>query len=371
MTNSTISGNGVRTAGRWCRKWRHPHYPQQHHFGQLRRAWRWRGQRSAPAIVLNSTTPIITRPATIYHALSRRRYIQSELSLCSTAPSRAIQSNYTQLPWREQGTFTLSRTLVSGNIAPTAPEILQLRNRHCRCRRPQPLWRQRQRRGGGLHPWHHGYRTSCRRPAQQYSQSCPGLQRRADSRPIRSFPAARPLMRAVLCVPMPTATHYSPTSAVSHVSWMATGTAQPDATSAHLSSSPWLTISSHWLPHLETSFNPTPMPGAPLGTFTIGATFTNTSNRLLRFPFFTVTELSGGNLLLNAEEGHRGVGATVTPNVGDQVLSPGETVNVDFVIGLQTSRPFTFFVDLFAEPLVSGAATARQRPNVTTKGGRR
>jgi hypothetical protein len=121
-------------------------------------------------------------------------------------------------------------------------------------------------------------------------------------------------------------------------------------------------------PDLDTSFSPTPVPDAPAGTFTIGATFTNTSGTPLRFPFFTVTELSGGNLLLNADEGHRGVGATVTPNVGDQVLSPGETVNVDFVIGLQTSRPFTFFVDLFGEPLVSGASASRQRPNVTTKG---
>ena len=124
-------------------------------------------------------------------------------------------------------------------------------------------------------------------------------------------------------------------------------------------------------PGFDTSFNPTPVPNAPAGTFTIGATFTNTSNRPLRFPFFTVTELSGDNVLFNAEEGPRGVGATVTPNVGDQVLSPGETVNVDFVIGLQTSTPFTFFVDLFAEPLVSGAATSRHRPNMTTKGGRR
>ena len=45
----------------------------------------------------------------------------------------------------------------------------------------------------------------------------------------------------------------------------------------------------------------------------------------------------------------------MTPNVGDQVLSPGETVQVDFVIGLQAPTPFTFFVDLFGEPMVSGS----------------
>jgi hypothetical protein len=122
-------------------------------------------------------------------------------------------------------------------------------------------------------------------------------------------------------------------------------------------------------PGLKTSFDPTPVPDAPAGTFTIGATFTNTSGTALRFPFFTVKELSGDNLLLNAEEGPRGVGATITPDVGDHVLSPGETVQVDFVIGLQTSTPFTFFVDFFAEPLISGGS--RQRFNVTTKPRRR
>jgi hypothetical protein len=101
----------------------------------------------------------------------------------------------------------------------------------------------------------------------------------------------------------------------------------------------------------NTAFNPTPVPGAPAGTFTIRATFTNTSGTPLRFPFFTVTELSGGNLVLNAEEGAQGVGATVTPNVGDRVLSPGERVRVKFVIGLQTQAPFTFLVDLLGEPL--------------------
>ena len=53
------------------------------------------------------------------------------------------------------------------------------------------------------------------------------------------------------------------------------------------------------------------------------------------------------------------------------MLSPGETVNVDFVIGLQTSTPFTFFVDLFGEPLVSGASISRQRPSARTKTGGR
>jgi hypothetical protein len=103
-------------------------------------------------------------------------------------------------------------------------------------------------------------------------------------------------------------------------------------------------------PALDTAFDPTPVPGGPAGTFTVTATFTNTSDTLLRFPLFTVTELSGSNLVLNADEGTQGVGATLTPEVGDSMLSPGETVAVDFVIGLRALVPFTFFVDLFGEP---------------------
>jgi hypothetical protein len=102
---------------------------------------------------------------------------------------------------------------------------------------------------------------------------------------------------------------------------------------------------------LITSFDPTPAPGGPAGTFTIRATFTNTSSASIGNPFFQVQELSGGNLLLNADFGAGGVGATLTPNVGpDGALSPGEFMTVNFVIGLQERRRFTFFVDLLGVP---------------------
>jgi hypothetical protein len=45
------------------------------------------------------------------------------------------------------------------------------------------------------------------------------------------------------------------------------------------------------------------------------------------------------------------VGATVTPEVGDSLLSPGETVAVGFVIGLHAPERFTFIVDLMGEPI--------------------
>ena len=66
-------------------------------------------------------------------------------------------------------------------------------------------------------------------------------------------------------------------------------------------------------PGLRTSSNSTPVPGGPAGTFTITATFTNTSTTPLHFPFFGVSKLSGGNLLLNADGSPGGVGATATP----------------------------------------------------------
>ena len=99
-----------------------------------------------------------------------------------------------------------------------------------------------------------------------------------------------------------------------------------------------------------TSYSPDPVPDGPAGTFTITATFTNTSNDPTPIfnPFFKVTKLTGGNLLLNADGGSGGVVATLTPDVGeDGVLSPGESFTADFEIGLQKKEKFTFLVDLF------------------------
>jgi hypothetical protein len=104
-------------------------------------------------------------------------------------------------------------------------------------------------------------------------------------------------------------------------------------------------------PNLDTAFDPTPVPEGPARTFTITATFTNTSPTPLRFPFFVVTTLSGGHLLLNAAEGVQGVGATVPLAVEEDVLEPGAVVAVAFIIGLQEQEPFRFEVDLFGEPL--------------------
>jgi hypothetical protein len=102
---------------------------------------------------------------------------------------------------------------------------------------------------------------------------------------------------------------------------------------------------------VDTAFDPTPVANGPAGTFTITATFTNTSDTPLRFPFFSVSQLTGDNLVLNADGAPGGVGATVTPEVAGDVLAPGAEVTAEFVIGLQEQAPFTFFVNVFGELL--------------------
>jgi hypothetical protein len=90
----------------------------------------------------------------------------------------------------------------------------------------------------------------------------------------------------------------------------------------------------------------TPSTGQP---FVIRATFTNTSAEAIGNPFFEVTELTPDNRLLNADGGPDGAGATLTPDVGDGVLSPGESVTVDFTIDLASRNPFRFSVSLRGE----------------------
>lgn len=97
-----------------------------------------------------------------------------------------------------------------------------------------------------------------------------------------------------------------------------------------------------------TSYNPDPVPNGPAGTLTIKAIFSIKDGfPSIYRPFFKVVELSGGNLLLNADGGADGVGATLTPDAGDDgVLS--DPFSVDFVIGLQERQKFIFSVDLLA-----------------------
>ncbi len=54
------------------------------------------------------------------------------------------------------------------------------------------------------------------------------------------------------------------------------------------------------------------VPGGPAGTFHITANFTNTGTQAVVNPFVEVVELTGGNLMLNADGGAGGVGARLT-----------------------------------------------------------
>lgn len=100
---------------------------------------------------------------------------------------------------------------------------------------------------------------------------------------------------------------------------------------------------------VKTSFDPTPAPHAPAGVVTIDATFKNISDTSIDNPFFKVIELSGGNRLLNADNGPGGVGATLTPILSGGVFAPGGSFAVDLRIGLRTRDRFKMTVNLLGD----------------------
>ena len=105
------------------------------------------------------------------------------------------------------------------------------------------------------------------------------------------------------------------------------------------------------LANITTAFDPSPVPSGPAGTFHITADFTNTSNQAIVHPFVEVVELSGENLLLNADGGAGGVGARLTlPHSPTTSFQPGASSTFEFLIGLQQREPFTFFVNMLGEP---------------------
>jgi hypothetical protein len=81
----------------------------------------------------------------------------------------------------------------------------------------------------------------------------------------------------------------------------------------------------------------------------ITARFTNTSSVAIRNPFFAVTEITDGAVLLNGDGLDRGVGATLSPDVGDGILSPGESTFVTFRVRLQRRGPLQFGVAVHGE----------------------
>ena len=103
-----------------------------------------------------------------------------------------------------------------------------------------------------------------------------------------------------------------------------------------------------------TTTSTTGCPAAFSGKFTFTALLTNkTGSPAMPGLTVRVVTLTNGNLLLdpqtNAVVGGEGAEMTV-PKVeqyADGLLSPGESVNVPFVVCLKTFQPFQFFVDVF------------------------
>ena len=94
-----------------------------------------------------------------------------------------------------------------------------------------------------------------------------------------------------------------------------------------------------------------PVPEGPAGTFSFSAEFCNVGTKQLTALKSVTTTLSAGNALTNRDDGSpAGVGSERTfPTTGDYsdgVLSPGECVDVLYVIGLAAKAPFAFNVDV-------------------------
>jgi hypothetical protein len=108
------------------------------------------------------------------------------------------------------------------------------------------------------------------------------------------------------------------------------------------------------LTNMWFSYNPTPLPNAPAGVFTIFSTFRNVSTRAIRDMTFKVAVLTGGNLLLNADGEPGGVGATISvPPAAlgaNRLLDPGERFTMVFRIGLQRQQLFIFLANAYGIP---------------------
>lgn len=115
---------------------------------------------------------------------------------------------------------------------------------------------------------------------------------------------------------------------------------------------------------IKSSYSPVPIPYAPAGVFTIRATYRNRGDSNISDIYFHVVELSGGNLLLNADGEPGGTGATLTvlPSAlgEDGTLTTGETFQVTFKIGMQSHSSFDFFVDAYGSVGLLGAGAAGQ-----------
>jgi hypothetical protein len=91
---------------------------------------------------------------------------------------------------------------------------------------------------------------------------------------------------------------------------------------------------------------------AGAGVYFIDATFVNVGDVGIVGLVFEVKHLTGSNVLINADGGPGAQGASLTvpgSAFDDGVLDPGESVSQRFEIGVSTTQPFSFFVNVLAE----------------------
>ena len=107
------------------------------------------------------------------------------------------------------------------------------------------------------------------------------------------------------------------------------------------------------------NFDGTAVPGGPAGTYSFDARLTNTGSDNVSDLSSPIVTLTGGNTVLGFPESPATAGDSVTiPQIGsyaDGVLSPGESVDIPWVIGLAARARFDFFVgvDCRVEPLLN------------------
>ena len=105
------------------------------------------------------------------------------------------------------------------------------------------------------------------------------------------------------------------------------------------------------LDKVKKSYNRNPADNAPAGIFSVALTFSNTSAARLRNLSLKIYLLTGRNLVLNADGGAKGKGATVTiPDAAlgaDGILEPGESFTAVLDIGLARRRRFILGFNVF------------------------
>lgn len=102
------------------------------------------------------------------------------------------------------------------------------------------------------------------------------------------------------------------------------------------------------------TYNPTPVPNAPAGVYTLSATFTNRTTNPIQQLYYRIVTLTGKNLLLNAQGGPTGEGGVIKAAT---MVTPSASFTMNYAIGLQQKAAFTFLVDAYG--LADGiAATA-------------